>query len=236
MKLAIVATLAGIGGALVAVAAGASTASLPPSTGADITALATRENALVTQLEAFPKSGSTASLSRWESGLRVAEAAQTSSELVLNTDLAGRPVTAAQPASAHVGSTLTFQDSDGDPYSVQLVLIIDPGQGANQVTTANAGDRFVAAVFKITDTGAQQVAAGPDSDASIMGSDGKSYGFDADSLAECTSFKSGTFQLQPGHSSSGCVVFQLPTNVNVSKVEWAPAADFTRGFGNWSVP
>jgi len=236
MKPALVATIACASGALVAAATGAPSASLPPSTGADLTALTARENAVLAELELFPKSGSQASFSRWESSLKAAETAQTNGELALDADLAGGPKIAAQPAGGHVGSSLTFVDSNGNPYSVQLVLMIDPAQGATQVTTAEAGDRFVAAVFKVTDTGEQQIAGGANDDASIVGSDGRSYGFDADSVAECSSFKSGKYQLGPGQSLSGCVVFELPANVDVSRVEWAPAADFTRGFGEWSVP
>src|ERR1700722_5095299 len=106
MKPTLVAAIAGISGALVVAASAAPSASLPASTGADLTALTARENAVLAQLQHFPASGSPTSLSRWESGLKTAEEAQSNGELALNVDLAGGPKTTTQSPSGHVGSSL----------------------------------------------------------------------------------------------------------------------------------
>lgn len=143
--------------------------------------------------------------------------------------------TAAAPSTPQVGSALAFQDSNGDSYSVRLVQVIDPAQGADQFMTPDPGDRFVAAVFKITDTGNAATSDDANNNASVVGSNDQSYSSGVDTVSECTNFNSGLYQLDPGSSLTGCVVFQIPTGVNVSKVEWSPSGGFGSSFGEWSV-
>jgi hypothetical protein len=240
MKTALIATIAASAvlaapGALAAT--GATTTPLPPSAGDAVGALTSSENAVLAQLKAFPKLGSPASVSQWETGLKAAEATQTRAEANLDAELlSASKATTTKPPVAHVGSALSFRDSDGNPYSVRLVLVIDPAQGIDQSTTASAGDRFVAAVFKVTNTGGRQISNDADGIAAVVGSNAQSYTAGLDAAAECASFASSTSQLAPGQSFTGCVVFQLPTTVNVSKVDWSPATGATSAFGEWSVP
>lgn len=230
--------------ALLAAAAGTAMATLPASTAGAVTALAAREVAVLAQLKAFPKAGSQASVSDWEAGLKAAEAAQTKAEAALEADITTTPKASTTqttpkasttPSNPGVGAILSFKDENGDAYSVQLVQVIDPAQGADQFTTPNTGDRFVAAVFKITDTGSASISDDANDNASIVGSDDESYSADFDSVAECTNFNSGTYQVAPGESLTGCVVFQIPTSVNISKVEWSPTSGFGGSFGQWTV-
>src|ERR1700691_4784541 len=116
MKTALVPTVVALGAALVTSAAGAPRASLPPSTGPNLSALTTRESAVLARLRAFPRPGTAASLSRWESGLKAAETAQTKAEAALNRDFAAAPKAAVATPLARVGSTLDFKDTNGDPY------------------------------------------------------------------------------------------------------------------------
>ena len=142
--------------------------------------------------------------------------------------------TTTRPPSAFVGSTLSFQDDSGVPYTVTLTQVIDPAQGADEFTTPNPGDRFIGAMFTITDTGNGATSDDANGDATVVGTDDQTYQADFDSLAECTNFNDGEYQLNPGESATGCVTFQLPIGVSVSKVEWSPDI-FDSTFGEWSV-
>jgi len=239
MKTVFLATVAA-SAALASAAAGAPTASLPPSTGPDLSVLSTRESAVVAQLKAFPKLGSRASVSRWESGLKADEAAQTKAEAALNADLVTTPRTvtkpAATPALARIGSTLSFEDSTGNPYSVRLIKTIDPARGADQYTRPIPGTRFVAAVFTITDTGTHKISDDANSNASVTGSNDESFLSEPDSLADCTNFNGGTYQLAPHQSQTGCVAFQIPNGVTMSTVEWSPGGRYIPGFQAWRAP
>jgi hypothetical protein len=238
MKTVLVASIAALGAALVAAAAGAPTASLPSSTDTAVVALTARENAVLAQLKAFPKRGSKASLARWSTSFRAAEAAQSKAAAALDADLSSpRPrTTTTTPAIARLGATLSFQDTSGDPYTVQLVKLIDPAKGADQLTTPDAGHRFVAAVFKITNTGKRRISDDANSDTSITGSNGQTYISDNDTVAECTNFNDGTYQLSPGQSVTGCVVFQPSSGIHVSQVDWSPGSRFIAGFQTWDIP
>ncbi len=205
--------------------------SLPTKTGTDVSTLITRESAVQTDLNAFKKLGAHSSISSWEAKLKSAESAQASAIAALNGDLKAKPKSSSSGAST--GSVLSFKDENGNPYQVQAVNIIDPAQGADQFTTPNAGDRFVAIVFKITDTGKNQISDDANSDASIVASNDQTYTADFDSVSECTNFNSGEYQLANGQSVTGCVVFQVPTGLSVSVVEWAPG--FGENFGEWKV-
>jgi hypothetical protein len=235
-QIAIIAASAVLAASAALLAAGATTPPLPPAAGAAVGALASSESGVLAELKAFPKLGSQASLSQWESGLKAAEATQSRAEATLNAELVSASRTTTKATVAHVGSVLSFRDSSGDPYAVRLVLVIDPAQGVDESTTPNAGDRFVAAVFKITNTGAHQISNDADGNASVVGSNAQSYTASLDAAAECTSFAGSSSQLAPGASFTGCVVFQLPTTINVSQVDWSPATGLTSAFGEWSVP
>jgi len=131
-------------------------------------------------------------------------------------------------------STLSFTDESGNPYNVAVFPLIDPAKGA-QDATPNAGDRFVAVLFKITDTGKNQISDDANINASIIGSNDETYTNDFDDVTECTNFNGGDYALDPKQSALGCVVFQLPNAVNVKRVEWAPNGGFGGRFGEWNA-
>ena len=110
-----------------------------------------------------------------------------------------------------------------------------PAQGGDGgLATPNPGYRFVATVFVVTDTGSAQTSDDANGDASVIGSDDQSYSPDFDDVTECTNFNDGEYQLSPGQSLTGCVVFQLPTSVTVAQVQWSPDI-FANSFGYWTV-
>ncbi len=116
-----------------------------------------------------------------------------------------------------------------------MFKLIDPAHGANPFTTPNAGFRFAAVVFRVTDTGSNQITDDANVDAYVIGSNGHSYSADLDSVAGCTNFHEGVYSLTAGESEVGCVVFQIPIRVNIAKVEWSPLVGFGRAFGQWTV-
>lgn len=139
-------------------------------------------------------------------------------------------------AAAHVGSTLTVQDEQNNKMNVTVNQIVDPAQGADQFTTPDAGKRFVAVILTIADESNQAIDEDPNNDTSIIGSDGQSYSSDIDSLAGCTNFNDGQLQEGAGESTKGCVAFQVPTGVTVSKVKFSPSSGFSGNFAEWLVP
>jgi hypothetical protein len=132
-----------------------------------------------------------------------------------------------------VGTTYTVTNSDGTSYDVTLQKVIDPATGANEFYTPGSGKRFVAAVFRITGN------SGTSKDdvnllATVNGSDEQVYEPAFDEVAGYTNFNAGDFNVSPGASQTGAVVFTVPSGAKVASVQWSA------GFGSdnsatWTV-
>jgi len=136
---------------------------------------------------------------------------------------------------AHVGDLLSLPGQSGATAAVTLVAVTDPAQADVQPFQPAAGKRFVSATFTILDTG-PAITGDANNDATLIGSDGQTYTADFDTLAGCTNFAHGVYQLGHGESSTGCVAFQVPIGVTVSKVKYSPDSGFSGDFGEWLVP
>jgi hypothetical protein len=123
------------------------------------------------------------------------------------------------PLTASVGGSFKITDSSGNVYDVTLVRVIDPAQGSDQFNTPDNGNRFVAAVFRVTGVSG---TASDDSnnDASLTGVNQQVYQADFDSIAGYTNFNGGDYNVTPGQSETGAVTFQVPTNVKVLNIQW----------------
>lgn len=144
------------------------------------------------------------------------------------------PATSA-PQLAHVGSAIAVTDDQHNKANVTLAQVVDPAQGADSYTTPDNGKRFVAAKFVIAATSGT-VHDDANNDATIIGSDNQTYSADFSNIAGCTNFDSGNFTVAAGSSSTGCVVFQIPTGVTVSKVRFNVVSGFADATAEWLVP
>jgi hypothetical protein len=234
--------------------AGTAFAAEATSTKTDVKTLASAESKVVTLLHNYKATAA------WKAKLESALAKQAAAEATLNGALAPKTkvavlpttttsttVTVPAPTSTSttapvpgVGGTHSFTDSNGVPYTVTLSQVIDPATGADGV--ANYGNQYIAAVFTITDTAAASATNGTtsddaDNDAVVIGSDDQTYTADFDGVTECTNFNGGNYDLSPGQSTTGCVVFQIPASVSPATVEWSADGGFggTGTFGEWKV-
>lgn len=138
-------------------------------------------------------------------------------------------------AAAHVGSTLAVTDEYGNKANVTLQNVIDPAQGADQYTTPDQGKRFVGAQFQITDTGSRTFSGDANNDAVLIGSNSQSYTTDLNSIAGCTDFNDGAYTVASGQNAVGCVTFQVPIGVSVSKVQFTPSSGLANTTAQWVV-
>ena len=163
-------------------------------------------------------------------GLAVLTASCSSSQTEIN-----KPTGAAAGTVAHLGDTLDLHTAAGRTFSITLVRVIDPAQGAGHNTPA-AGKRYVAIVFHVSDTSSHSLSAVPRADVNVIGATGHMYSPAGVTLSSCTAFNNGQIHLAPGKSATGCVSFQFRTAVRVAKVQFYPAAGTANDFGEWLVP
>ena len=133
-----------------------------------------------------------------------------------------------------IGATQQVQDMTKNTLAVTITQLIDPATGTDAYNQPNGGYRFVAVDMNLTNQSAATISDDANVDVHVIGTDNQAYPADFDSVAECTNFSYGQFTLLPAGIESGCVVFQLPSGVNVKLVQ------FSLGFGyldtaQWTV-
>jgi len=196
------------------------------TTTSDIAALATAESRVVSVLHTYQPTAA------WRAVYRAAIAVQAVDIARVNAEL---PAEGTAPTSSHQKSKgLSFTDDNGVPYSVAVVGGWDPAQPSDEMDEPTAGDRFVAVQFRVTDTSLKHpVSDDANNDATIVGSNNETYNSSLDTVSECTNFNYGQFNLNPGESTTGCVVFDLSQAVRVSEVKWE-AGFGMGGMGTWT--
>lgn len=137
-------------------------------------------------------------------------------------------------AKAHIGATVNVGGDKGLAVTAQQV--IDPATSDSQYISADAGKRFVAVKLQIVNNGSSAYKDDANSNVTVIGSDNQSYTFDPYSVTECTNFSNGTYTLAAGESATGCVVFQIPDKVTVTKIQFQSLSGFSGDTGEWLVP
>ncbi len=128
---------------------------------------------------------------------------------------------------AEIGSSFDVQDGSGDTYRVTLVKIVHPARGAaGPFDTPDSGTRFVGAVFRITGVSGSPKGDDANNDATLMGSNGKTYTCDFNDIAGYANFNDGVIQVTQGGTTTGAVSFQVPDGVQVTVVQWSSANGF----------
>lgn len=132
---------------------------------------------------------------------------------------AAKPKPKPAPLTGPVGTPYTATDMDNNKMAVKLTKVMDPAKPADSYLGPDNGKRFVGAKFEIKGVSGT-FDDDANSDAVAVGADGQTYQADFDDIAGCTNFNSGEFNVSPGQSSVGCVVFQVPNHVKVKSIQW----------------
>jgi hypothetical protein len=102
--------------------------------------------------------------------------------------------------------------------SVTLTAVIDPARATPYESVTN-GSRLVAVKFTITGVSGT-FSSDANIDASVIGNDAQTYSVSFNGVQGCTNFNGGSYSVTPGHTSIGCVVFEVPNSVKLSQVTW----------------
>lgn len=153
---------------------------------------------------------------------------------------AGAPNSATTPSpAAHVGATLNLTGESG-PLAVTLTKIINPATGKDGPPTDDSGNpngsTYVAAMLTVNNTSNKARKDDANNDSVIVGSNNQDYTPSVFSVTECTNFNEGQYQLGPGESVNGCVVFVMPPGVTPAKFKYTPSSGFANSFGEWLIP
>jgi hypothetical protein len=129
---------------------------------------------------------------------------------------------APQPTGpGQIGSSFDVQDGSGDTYQVTLLKVVDPGKNADQFVTLQHGSRLVGIEFRISALAGSPQGEDADNDCTIVGTDGRDYTANFDSIVGYTNFEVGVIHVAEGRAVVGVVTFELPQFVKVEQVLWA---------------
>jgi hypothetical protein len=129
-------------------------------------------------------------------------------------------------------STLDVHDLNDNVLAVTAYLFADPATPATQFDAPSSGDRLVAIRLNLTDRGPGTIDSDADGDTSFVGSNGQVYTPSFDDVQGCTNFDYGEFTLFDGESETGCVVFELPEAVGISRVAFTLGVDTAQWINN----
>lgn len=134
--------------------------------------------------------------------------------------------------------TETSITKNGDPYySVTMTQFVNPAQPANSyVTPQSSGDTFVAVAFTITNQSSAAISDDINLDVRIYDSAGQGFQPDFEDAASGPSFPSGEFNVAPGGTASGWVMFEVPGSTSLTTVNFTPSGGFaTQATASWAV-
>lgn len=135
---------------------------------------------------------------------------------------------------AHVGQTLDLMRIGGQQIAVTLTDVIVPATVPNG--WGEPGKTYLATKLRIENAGNTTIVGNSNSDVSVVGSDDQDYPADFAKVTECQDSGYGWFLIAAGSTSTGCVVFALPTGVTAAKIRYSPSSGISHDVGEWQYP
>jgi hypothetical protein len=114
-----------------------------------------------------------------------------------------------------------------------VTQVVDPAHGSG--ASPSPGRRFVAVLLQFSNTSSHQLTGNANADANLVGSGSKTYVPAHVTLRECGNALP-QYQAAPGKTTTSCVAFEVGKSVNVTKVQFYPAAGAATDYGEWLVP
>jgi Domain of unknown function (DUF4352) len=160
-------------------------------------------------------------------------AASSNSQANGNNAPVGNTPTGTQ--TAQIGSAITLAGlSTGEQISVTVTKVYSDAQPVDQYSEAPAGDRLYAVAFQLKNTGSVGYSDAPTNSAIVFDSNGRSYQTQFDDVTECQSFET-VVDIPVGSSSVGCIVYEVPNDAKITKVQVILDSGYGPQTGEWKI-
>jgi hypothetical protein len=137
--------------------------------------------------------------------------------------------------TTQVGRAMTLAGlSAGEQVSVTVTKVYNYAQPADQYNEPTAGEKLFAVALRFKNTGSSEYSDSPGNSVTIYDSNGGSYQTDFYDAIECSSFQP-TINVQVGSSSVGCVVFDVPNDAKITKVQVILDSGYGPQTGEWKI-
>jgi hypothetical protein len=144
---------------------------------------------------------------------------------------------AAAPAPvAHIGDAVTITGIEkGSKAQVTLLRVVDNGSAADDFGAPDQGKKLFGAQFRIANVGTAAYSDAPSNGAKAI--DGQGQSFDASIADSITAGPSFTAQMNiaPGDSGQGFIVFEVPADAQIAKIQFGMDSGFGNQTAQWSI-
>lgn len=148
------------------------------------------------------------------------------------------PTTSASPdrtaTTAAIGDAIALTGLDGQRLAVTVVSVVDPAPAENRYATPDAGSRYVAVQWRITNTGDTVVDDSPDNGSAVIDDKDQQFGPTYQSTGAGPEFPPGVV-IAPGRSRLGYVTYSLPEGSRPRLIQFGPDSGFAPQVGQWEV-
>ncbi|TDD65045.1 DUF4352 domain-containing protein [Actinomadura darangshiensis] len=137
---------------------------------------------------------------------------------------------------AKPGDTVKITDkTQGIALKVTLVKVVKHAQASDEFTTPGPGKRFVAAKFRVLNSGDKTYQDSPSNGATLIDSSGQSYSAEIlAAVSGCQGFANGEVTLTSGESQTGCLTFAIAHSAKPQHIRFGAASGFS-GSAEWDV-
>jgi hypothetical protein len=137
--------------------------------------------------------------------------------------------------TAQIGSAITLAGlATGEQMSVTVTKVYSDAQPIDQYNEAPGGERLYAVAFKLENTGSAGYSDAPSNSAVVFDSTGQSYQTQFDDVTECQTFRA-VLDIAVGSSSVGCIVYEVPIDVKITKVQVILDSGYGPQTGEWKI-
>lgn len=114
-----------------------------------------------------------------------------------------------------------------------MTQVVDPAHGSG--SSPAAGRRYVAVLLQFSNTASHELSGNANADADLVATGGRTYVPAHVTLKDCGSALP-QYQAAPGKTTTSCVAFEVGKSVNITRVQFYPAAGAATDYGEWLVP
>ena len=132
-----------------------------------------------------------------------------------------------------IGSTQRASGNDTD-LSVKLIGVLDP-LSAGQYDTPDAGKRYVGIQIRVTNVGDAHYDDSPGNGSEIIGDNDQQYDTTIVSEGPCGGDFQSDLKLAPDAVRVGCIPFEIPTGVGLSKFQFTMDSGFADDTKEWDL-
>lgn len=139
-----------------------------------------------------------------------------------------------EDGSAEVGDAITLKDSEGNPYKVRVVKVIDPLK-AGEFDSPTRGERYVGVRISINNVGDGTYNDSPSNGAALIDTRDEAHDPTILTGGPCGGGFSSSTRISAGTRRVGCIPFEVKKRRKLATFQFTLNSGFGPQTGEWSL-